>query len=432
MSVKLTKSILVYGVCAGISQSLLIFLLPAYTDVLSPDKYGIYELIYAGFLLLNLLGMSQIDSAVSRFFFEAETKEERFGYIKTSIVIITALSVFIGLLTYLFSNLLSIWLFSSEEYSVILKLVGATIPIVNIYNLLLIIARFDDKPMLFGFAAILQVLATASLTIYLLFNLNYAIEGIFFANLIGYLVGAILLLIYYREVLFVKYDKNITKQYFSFSLPLFPAVIGSWLNNHISKFLMILYLSKGQLGIFTAALKVASILKFGDYVFRMAWTPFYLKEIKSANHKELFSSVLNKLLLFFAIGMVLFHYIKIPLSRVLFSNDEFYLANEFISPLAFCIVLTTLVQIVGMGPIIAKKTIYNTYNFLVSISVFFISFFTLVPLYGVHGAVFSQLLSSITLLVVSWYNSNKLYPINFNKLYTLMFILGVLIIIYCF
>jgi O-antigen/teichoic acid export membrane protein len=38
----------------------------------------------------------------------------------------------------------------------------------------------------------------------------------------------------------------------------------------------------------------------------------------------------------------------------------------------------------------------------------------LVPLLGLFGVGLSFIISNSSLLIVSWYNSNKLYPISFN------------------
>ena len=432
MSVKLTKSLLVYGVLIGFSQSILIFLLPAYTKVLSTETYGVFELIFSIFRLMSLIGIVQFDSALSRYYYEAKSDIERNNYIITAFLTVLFFSIIVGLIGYSLSSFLSELFFSTDNYTGAFEVISLTIPIVNLFNLLLIVSRFDGKPFLFGTATILQGVITIILTIYFLSDFNSALNGIFWANFIGFLIGLLVMLVYYRRILISKFNKSQLIKFFRYSIPLFPADLGSWINNHISKFLMILYLSKGQLGVFTAAIKVASILKFGDYVFRMAWTPFYLKELEKKDHKQLFISIFNKVLLVFGLGMIIFHYVKIPLSKLLFSNSSFYEANSYISPLAFCVVITILVQIVGMGPIIMKKTIYNTYNFLISISVFFIAFFILTPQFGINGVVFSQILSSIALLISSWYYSNKLYPINFNKKYATLFIVMILIIIYYF
>jgi O-antigen/teichoic acid export membrane protein len=381
---------------------------------------------------MSLIGIVQFDSAVGRYYYDAESVKEKNSYVLTAFSTVLFFSLLVGTIGWFCGDLFSELIFSTPKYGEAFKIIAITVPVINTFNLLLIVARFDSKPWLFGAATIAQGALTIFLTLYFLIDLNYGLEGVFWANLYGFLIGFLILIFYYRKILFGCFDKDLLKKYFQFSIPLFPADLGSWLNNHVSKFLMILYLSKGQLGVFAAALKVASILKFGDYVFRMAWTPFYLKEIKKENHKTLFVSIFNKLLLFFAFGMIVFHFVKIPLSNLLFSNDEYLKANEFISPLAFAVIISTLVQVVGMGTIIAKKTIYNTYNFLISLSAFFIAFFILVPMYGIMGAVYSQLISSIMLLASSWYNSYKLYPINFSIKYAVIFIISVYLIITLF
>lgn len=426
MSKKLTKSIVFYGIGAGLSQSLIILLLPAYTSVLDEVSYGAFELIYAFFLLLNLIGMSQIDSALGRFYFEAKSEEERNSYLFTGFVIVSFISILLGVLVFFCSTFFSNLLFQMDAYANAFKIIAFTIPVINCYNLFLIILRFNNKPWLFTGLSIIQVLVTGLLTLWFLFSLEFGVSGILFANIFGFLIGLILVSIYYKDIFKSTFNKEIKQSYFKFSIPLFPAVIGSWVNNHSSKFLFLIYLSTSQLGLFTAALKVASLFKFGDYVFRMAWTPFYLEEIKKKNHKHTFKKVYELALLVFGIAVILFHFIKKPLAQLLFSKVIFYEAVPYISLLAFSFVITILVQIIGTGPVITKKTIYNTYNFIFSLSLFFIAFFILTPIYGIYGVVYSQVIGSLALFTVSWYNSNKLYPIKFSIIKTVFFIIVVL------
>ena len=355
MSKKLSKSIIVYGIGAGLSQSLIILLLPAYTSVLDEVSYGIFELIYALFLLFNLIGMSQIDSALGRYYFEAKTEKERDSFLFTGLVIVSFISIILGLLVFFCSSLFSNLLFKTEAYASAFKIIAFTVPIINCYNLFLIILRFNNKPWLFTGVSIIQVLVTGLLTLWFIFSLEFGINGILLANLIGFVIALSLVAFYYKRIFKSYFNNEIKLNYFKFSVPLFPAVIGSWVNNHSSKFLFLIYLSSAQLGLFTAALKVASLFKFGDYVFRMAWTPFYLEELKKQDHKKTFVKVYELALLVFGGVIILFHFIKEPLAKILFSKVAFYDAIPFISLLAFSFIITILVQIIGVGPIITKK-----------------------------------------------------------------------------
>ncbi len=432
MSKKLTKSLLIYGIGAGLSQSIVIFLLPVYTSVLSKEQYGVYELLYSGFLLMNLLGMCQMDSAVGRYYYEAKNKRERNAYVLTGLMVLLFLSAVTACLGFVFSETISAWIFKVEEYSRAIKIIALTIPVANFYNYFLLIVRFDNKQWYYVIATLCQILLTAGLTIFYLFQKNEGIAGIFKANLFGFLTASLIIFFFYGKsfVAKSKFDKKILKEYFHFSLPLFPAVIGSWLNNHISKFLMLLYLTKGDIGVYATGLKVASIFKFGDYIFRIAWTPFYLGELNKEGHKELFAKVYNYVLCFSGLALLGFFLLDRLIISLLVSQNEFLEASKYALPLAFSIVLVWLVQVVGIGPIVAKKTIYNTYNFFISLLVFFALFFILTPSMGINGVVISQIGSALTLFMVSWYNSNKLYFINFNKIYTAIFIFFILLLLY--
>jgi len=73
------------------------------------------------------------------------------------------------------------------------------------------------------------------------------------------------------------------------------------------------------------------------------------------------------------------------------------------------------VQIVLIGPVITKKTHYNSIIIFVSLAVNIGLLLILVPKYGLSGVPISLLCSSFTLFVLSWIITEKLYYIGYSK-----------------
>ena len=86
--------------------------------------------------------------------------------------------------------------------------------------------------------------------------------------------------------------------------------------------------------------------------------------------------------------------------------------------------------ITGIGPSITKKTEYNTLIYFFSVIVNVVSLFISVPVIGLVGVAFSLFLGSLSLMILGWYNSEKLYPVGFNKGAMLMNISITLLIIF--
>jgi O-antigen/teichoic acid export membrane protein len=85
-------------------------------------------------------------------------------------------------------------------------------------------------------------------------------------------------------------------------------------------------------------------------------------------------------------------------------------------------------ECIDIGPKITEKTKFLSYNFVVSLLVNFITLYLFTNAFELKGVVFAMISTNLVLVLVSWFTSSRLYPINFDKLYFLILFLPALII----
>lgn len=67
--------------------------------------------------------------------------------------------------------------------------------------------------------------------------------------------------------------------------------------------------------------------------------------------------------------------------------------------------------------VLQKKTIYNTLIFFIGVIINIIALLILVPIIKLYGVPISLLISYLSIGIISWIISEKLYYIGFHKVY---------------
>jgi O-antigen/teichoic acid export membrane protein len=410
------KDFLIYGLSASIGNFTAFFLVPVYTRVFSREEYGVIDLIAIITSICSILAALQLESAVSRYYYAEKDLEKRKGMVSTALWSIFGLSLFIYLLLFFSSYQVSFALFDTGEYRNLLLLAGVTIPLSSSVGLLTVVIRFKKKPYHFLFLQLVQSSSSLSVSIILVVYYKIGVVGVFLGQITGVALSLILLIIYLRKELLAVWRVSELRKMFRYSLPLVPAVIGSWANVYISRFVMLLYLTIGDIGLYAVALQIASGFKLIESALRMAWAPFLWTTYENnSEHRKIFVKVQKQFSL-----IVLF----LVLSVTLFSKEIMYIVSDksyseaavLIGPLAFSIVIGgVIMQLTALGPAIAKRTEYNMIIYLISFAVNVVCLFLLVPTLKLMGVALSLLIANLVFLIIGWYNSERLYFIGFDK-----------------
>ena len=431
MPKSLTRDFIIYGLGTGLSQSLFILLVPIYTQVFSSEEYGAMEIIQSGFILVSILGLLQLESAVGRFYFEAEDLNTKKNQLSTGFWMILLITTLVSFIIIFLAPTLSELLFSNQDYYNALIIVGFMLPFANLFNYFTVLIRFEKNPIAYGIITLIQLGTTLGLAICLVVWLRWGIEGVFYAQATGFIVGFLCYLIFFRKYLGLKFDEYVLKKYLRFSIPMVPGVMGNWANHHANKFVMLNLLSVKEVGLYAVAVKIASVFKLLEYAFRMAWNPFFIEIQKKADHRKVYRIVLKYVIVIISVLICLFALFASEIVKLV-TNPSYYDADILVSITAFAFSLVSVSSIVGVGTILTSKTIYNTYSSFAGITINFTLLFILIPFYGLVAVPFSMLCGFITSLVSQWYFSEKLYKVGYSKIdFGLFFVFTLLFCVLC-
>ncbi len=427
---KLVKDVVIYGISSAITKFVGLLLIPLYTQVFSTEDYGTMDLVVTIVAISTIFGMMQLESGVARFYYLQKNENDRNTMVSTAMLTIITASLLIFLIIVFFSGSLSKILFGTNIYSPLIIIGCLTIPFSNLTSLFTVIIQFKKKPIHYLLFQFLQVTITISLTVYLVIIEKQGIVGVFWGQLSGFFVSSMLMAIYLRKQLSFKWKYEALNKMLRYSLPLVPAVTGNIANSYFNRFIMLGYLSLTEIGLYAVALKIASVFQLIGTAFRMAWNPFFWETYENnPNHREVFVKVQKEVSV-----MVLMVVLIITLFSkeiiIILTTESYFASFQLIGLISLSVVITSIIlPLTGIGPGITKKTEYNTLIYFLGLGVNIVSLFFIVPAFGIIGVPISMLLGNITLLIVGWYNSERLYNIGFKKLSMLINMVITLVII---
>lgn len=415
---ELTKSILIYGVASSIGKSIGLFLVPIYTRIFTPEQYGIIDLIATIVALISILGMAQLESAISRYYFSINEKIEKQQYVSTAFWTIVFLSAFWSVFVFFTAKPLSLLLFKTHQYRNVIFAASLIIPFSNIFSYLTVLMRYIKKPIAYTFFVSIHLISTVAVSIWLVMYERIGIVGVFYGQLFGYFLTAVVMLYYLRFLLSFYWDWRILKRFLRYSLPMLPAVAVNWLNSRANRFVMLGYLTLADIGLYTIAVKIASVFIILDSAFRMAWGPFRWENFQRPDHREIYRSVMIMVTsVVFLLVIILAFFGKEIL--LILATPEYANAGQLVGLLIFSFALGIVTQTINLGAGIVKRTEFNTITYTTSVAVNIIGLFLLVPRIGLLGVPISLLVSTSALVALVWWNSEYLYYVGFSKTFFL-------------
>lgn len=405
---ELINNFFAFGIIVALDKVILFTLLPLYTRVFTVSQFGCFDLVQTFAAVISVFAFLQLETSLQRYYY---TEKDRGKFIFSILVTVFFIGIFLALIGSYFSKKISFILLNDVSYTKIIVLALIQIPFEIVLTINTIILRYEKQNKNFLTITLLR----SGLLILLVFLLifQYNVLGVFIAQFITVIITSILSFFYIKPYLVFTYSIPSIKKSFDYAMPQFPARLGSTANSHANRFIINGYMSTLALGIFSMALKLSSIVSLFHSVFMMAWNQFMFQIINNKKHKELFVllfAIISPILFFIVSCLALFSY---ELIYYLMTPD-YIAAYKYVGTISLSLAFIICKEIVDIGPKYLEKTRYLSINFFISVIVNIASLLILVPMYGLLGAVISLLTTNLTLLIVSWYNSNKIYPINFS------------------
>ena len=422
----LIKKFLSFSIGGYINLIIGFFIIPITTRMLSPEQYGVYSLLNVISQILVILCSLSMEQSFVRFFYEEE-EEKRGKLLYTTLFPFFILGVIFFIFIFLFREKISIFIVGKNENIIWIYLIFSVFfRTLNIFSFLVI--RMKQRGNLYSLITVLLKVFEFIfiLCLYPYFGNNY--KTLIFAMLFSNIITGIISILAELKIWNLKNLKNkcktTQKELIYFSVPLVLTMGLNWLFGSLDKITIKMFKDLGEVGIYSGAFKIVSLLTIIQSGFTTFWTPTALEHYSKNSEDTQFYKKANDYLslIFFLLG------ISILISRNIAGillGKKFYESIYVMPTLIFIPIMYLISEKTMLGIGFKKKSKYFLYVSIIATIANFIGNMILVPYFGARGAAISTGIAYIVFFSSRTYFSIKLINFGFNlkRIYIITFLM---------
>jgi len=408
---KFFKHGVIYSISTILTRGIAVILVPFYTRVLTPDDYGIMDLLTIAGTLINLTIALEITQGLARYIPEVKNNEEKTEYISTSFLFTIIVFTLFSVLVWIFSEPIGNWMFEGKASVLVLKIAILSIWVNGIFSFLQILLMRDLKPKKNTIVSVVSMAAVVGMTVFFILVLELGLVGVFYGILAGRLIGSVIGFYFSKNYFKFVFKYNRLKELLKFSLPLVPSSVGVFISIYVDRLAIKQLLSLDDVGIYGVGYRVSSVVGLAVIGFSSALGPLIYKYYKRDDTAFTISRIFR---LFMLIALSLFLILSIFSKEILiiFTTPAYYSARSVIPLLTLSIMLSSMYIFIP-GLAIAKKTKKIAIIHITVAVLNGILNFTLIPFLGIQGAALATLISALVGFILYILLGQRYYRIPF-------------------
>lgn len=417
----------IYGLSTILARIINFLFVPIYTRILSTSSYGVVTEFLAYIAVLQVILVLGLETGCFRFA-NKEGTDPRSVYSNAFATVFGLNALFLATLI-LFIRPIASGLGYAGYENVILY-VGGILMLDSLTAILFARLRQEHKALKFAIIKTAKILTetVANLYLFLVFpkhpvaflerfvsatpDFSYPIFAIFVSSVV---CAVLLLPDFFR--LTMRLDGKLLRKMLGYSIPLMISTLPGIVNDFLDRVLFRFFDTgseawRSSLGIYQAAIKIATIMNLFIQMFRYAAEPFFFQRAKDKGSKQLYAIVMEYFTAFCGLiflGVIL--YIDV-LSLIL--GRDFRVGIGIVPIMLMSYILLGMLFNVSMWYKLSDKTkiaIWITLAGLVVTTVINVLF---MPRFSYWAAAWGHLASYVTMFVISAALGAKYYPIPYN------------------
>lgn len=407
------------------SKLLVFFMLPLYTEYLTPDMYSTADLITQAANLIIPFACLGITDAVFRFVSEKQTDK---GVVLSSGLFV----LFMGLAAF---GVLSPVLALFSKFDGYVWLIAVYVISADVHSLFAQYVRAQGRTKLFAAQGIVNTAMTIVLNILFLVVFKMDITGYVLSTVLSDLFATLFIIIIARPLGDIKVSsvkKSVIADMLKYCVPLIPTTIFWWITNVSDRYIVSEICGDSVNGLYAAAYKIPTLLTLASTVFNEAWQFFAFsgrrtkdadadklnaEEEKALEDRES-SYYFERTFAAFSTVMVLacsfLMLLCKPLINILLA-DTYRDAWIYVPMLLVATVFTALVTFLSSTYALRKKTLMSLVTAAIGAMVNIIFNILLIPKFEANGAAFATLLCYALVFVIRSVNVKKYVSFRIYK-----------------
>lgn len=389
----LMKDTLIFALGNIGSKLIVFFLVPFYTYYLTPDEYGVSDLVFTISQLAIPFFSIVIFDAVIRF---ALCYKER----PQDVLLVGVLVWFGGSILALACTPLV------ELYKTVAPwkwYITAYISVNMLVSIELNYLKAINKNLLYSIICILQTLSLALINIVLVAHFKLGIKGYLIAYIGANIIAAVIALLFgkiFKDIRKAKFDKGLAKQMITYSTPLILNNLSWWVIQSSDKLMLESMVSATALGIYTVASRIPSLITVFISIFQQAWGISSIKEMDSSNDKSFYNNVFRGYTFLAYLGGIGLCTIIKPFMDIYVRSDSYGEVWRYVPLLIASAVFSAIAGYCGSMYGALKKSVNNMMTTLIAAIVNLIVNYVAILLVGLWGAMIGTVVAYLILAII--------------------------------
>lgn len=416
-----------YGLATVLPRMLSFLLMPLYTAVLPNAEYGEISVIFAYFVLFNVILAYGMETAFFRFFNKKEAQQPVLNTSGWSLFFSS--SLFLGLALLLQEQV-------SALIDIPLRYIKIAIWILFLDALVIIPfawLRAQEKPLKYAMIKVFNVAVNLGLNVFFLLYLedlsknsaffesfykpDFEISYVFISNLIASGVTLLLMLPFYARLQF-SFDSKLWKQMLRYAYPILIAGIAFSINEVSDRIFLDYFLpeaiAKEKIGVYSACYRLAVFMTLFATAFRLGIEPFFFSHATAKNAKKNYASITKYFTIFGALILVSIVVFIDVLKQLLIQNETYWEAMHIVPLILLANLFLGIYHNLSVWYKITDRTKIGGYISIAGAAVTITLNVVLIPLIGYIASAIATLSAYFIMMLLSYWLGKKYYPIPYD------------------
>jgi len=288
---RLTGESVVYGLGQVSGRAVQLLLVPILTRVLTPEAYGVGELVIAYSQTAVLIMVFGMDGALARFFYHEPDRQARIRMASTSLMFRLVTGGLVSLALIAASAPLAHFALGGDAYRKYLLLGAATLP----FTLLVLygndVLRVTFQPWKFIGLNLCQTAVVAGVSVWLVVFKHLGVVGVLYGRLAGDAVAALVGLVLVRHTIRLHFDRAVLRRMLGYGAPLVPVAFAYGAITAVDRFMLQRARSLEEVAVYAVAMKFFAVVTMGVSAFQLAYGPFAFAHASDPEAPRLYARV---------------------------------------------------------------------------------------------------------------------------------------------
>jgi O-antigen/teichoic acid export membrane protein len=281
------------------------------------------------------------------------------------------------------------------------------------YDQLTALFRVEERSVSFSVASLANVLLTITVTVLLLVVFDKGPIGVIIGNFSGTLAVWAVLLAYRRVHLGLEFDRELFGRMLAFGWPFVPSAVALAAIDFNDRFFLVKMKGTDDVGVYALGIRIAAVLVFFLWAFRLAWPAFAYSIKDDAEAKRTYGFVLTYVVAasaWVATGLSLLS----PWLVQILGPPDFQEAEHVVAPLCFAAVAfgayVVVVISIGRARRMASNFVITGAAALLNVVLNLV----LIPPYGIRGAAFATLSAYVAMFAGMAWKAQRVFPVPYQ------------------